>query len=144
MITVNKACYNAGLKMLVRREHSIYELEQKLQLKEFDEIEIAEAIELLIQQKFQSDERFTEAFIQMRYNQGKGPIKIAGELRQKGIDDFDLSEHDWFGLASSIYQRKYGVDEDIDYKEKAKRQRFLQSRGFDMEQISNAIKGQVV
>jgi regulatory protein len=142
MSTVNKTCYNAGLKMLVRREHSIYELEQKLQLKEFDEIEISEAIDLLIKQKFQSDERFTEAFIQMRYNQGKGPIKIAGELRQRGIDNFDLSEHDWFGLASSIYQRKYRETVEIDYKEKAKRKRFLQSRGFDMDQISNAVQSQ--
>jgi SOS response regulatory protein OraA/RecX len=35
------------------------------------------------------DQRFANEFIQMRFNQGKGPIKIATDLKQRGIDNFD-------------------------------------------------------
>lgn len=131
-------CYNKALKMLVRREHSVLELEQKLTLKEFGDEEIKESIQLLQEQGFQSDERFTEAFIQMRFNQGKGPVKIKGELRQRGIHSFDLSQYDWFELALVEKIKKYGEENPDELKEISKQKRFLQSRGFDFEHI-NAI-----
>lgn len=120
------------------REHSVLELEQKLALKEFDDDEIQEAIQLLQEQGFQSNVRFAEAFIQMRFNQGKGPIKIKGELRQRGISSFDLSIFDWFELALNEKTKKYGGENPKSLKEIAKQKRFLQSRGFDFEHI-NAI-----
>ena len=84
-------CYSAALKMLIRREHSQLELSNKLQLKGFDDVDIKHSIDLLIEQKYQSDERYTEAFILMRYNQGKGPVIISSELKKRGIESFDLS-----------------------------------------------------
>ena len=83
-------CYSAALKMLIRREHSQLELSKKLQLKGFDDADIKHSIDLLIEQKYQSDERFSEAFILMRYNQGKGPVIISSELKKRGIENFDL------------------------------------------------------
>jgi regulatory protein len=38
----------------------------------------------------------------MRFNQGKGPIKIATDLKQRGIDNFDLSAYDFFALAKEV------------------------------------------
>jgi regulatory protein len=131
-------CYAAAMRMLVRREHSQLELRQKLQFKDFDSALIASAINLLIEQNYQSDERFAEDFIIMRFNQGKGPIKISGELKQRGIEYFDLSVFDWFALAQKIRVTKYGDDLPSDYKEIAKQKRFLQSRGFDFDQINQA------
>ncbi len=131
-------CYVAAMRMLVRREHSQLELKQKLQLKDFDSALIASAIDLLIEQNYQSDERFSEDFITMRFNQGKGPIKISGELKQRGIEVFDLSVFDWFALAQKIRVAKYGEDLPSDYKEITKQKRFLQSRGFDFDQINQA------
>ena len=72
-------CYAAALNMLSRREHSQLELSNKLQLKGFDDAEIKRSINLLMEQKYQSDERFSEAFILMRHNQGKGPVMISSE-----------------------------------------------------------------
>ena len=69
-------CYAAALKILIRREHSQLELSNKLQLKGFDDVDIKHSINLLIEQKYQSDERFSEAFILMRYNQGLSLIHI--------------------------------------------------------------------
>ena len=124
--------------MLMRREHSKLELSQKLQAKGFDIVDVNSSISKLIQQNYQSDDRFSEGFILMRFNQGKGPVKIASELKMRGIDTFDLSIFDWFKLAKEIRQRKFGDASSLDYKEMAKQKRFLQSRGFNLDQINQA------
>ena len=129
-------CYAVALKMLTRREHSQLELSNKLQLKGFDDIDIKHSINLLIEQKYQSDERFSEAFILMRYNQGKGPIKISSELKKRGIESFNLFNYDWFELAKEVREKKFGQNLSLDYKTQAKQKRFLKSRGFDFDQIN--------
>jgi regulatory protein len=131
-------CYIAALKMLMRREHSKLELIQKLNLKEFDDAVINDSISLLAEQKYQSDARFSEAFILMRFNQGKGPVKISMELKSKGISKFDLTLFNWFELAKDVKCKKFGDSKSLDYKEEAKQKRFLQSRGFGFGEINQA------
>ena len=131
-------CYSVALKMLIRREHSQLELSNQLQLKGFEDVDIKHSIDLLIEQKYQSDERFSEAFILMRYNQGKGPVKISFELKKRGIESFDLSNFDWFELAKEVRQKKFGQNLPLDYKTQSKQKRFLQSRGFAFDQINKA------
>ena len=126
------------MRMLVRREHSVFELTQKLTTKEFDRVDIEQTLGLLIEKNYQSDERFATDFIQMRFNQGKGPIKISVDLKQRGINHFDLSVYDFYALAQQIRVTKYGDKIPSDYKEQSKQKRFLQSRGFDFEQINQA------
>ena len=131
-------CYALALKMLIRREHSQLELSKKLQLKGFDDTDIKDSIDLLVEQKYQSDERFTEAFIEMRYNQGKGPVIISSELRKRGIESFDLSIFDWFELVKEVRKKKFGQNLPLDYKTQAKQKRFLESRGFSFDEINKA------
>ena len=76
-------CYALALKMLIRREHSQLELSNKLHLKGFEDVDIKRSINLLIEQKYQSDERFSEAFILMRYNQG---ISRESEVIDLGVE----------------------------------------------------------
>ena len=137
-LTQESKCYSSALKMLMRREHSKLELSQKLQAKGFDIVDVNSSISKLVQQNYQSDDRFSEGFILMRFNQGKGPVNIASELKMRGIDTFDLSIFDWFKLAKEIRQRKFGDASSLDYKEMAKQKRFLQSRGFNLDQINQA------
>ena len=137
-LTQESKCYSAGLKMLMRREHSRLELFQKLQTKGFDVDVVNNSISKLVEQNYQSDDRFSEEFIQMRFNQGKGPVKISSELKMRGINTFDLSVFDWFQLAKEIRQRKFGDFSSLDFKETAKQKRFLQSRGFTLDQINQA------
>ena len=131
-------CYAAALKMLIRREHSQLELSKKLKLKGFKDTDIKKSIDLLIEQRYQSDERFSEAFILMRYNQGKGPVIISSELKKRGIENFNLSIFDWFELAKEVRGKKFGQNIPLDYKTQAKQKRFLKSRGFDFDQINKA------
>ena len=137
-LTQESKCYSAGLKMLMRREHSRLELFQKLQTKGFDVDVVNNSISKLVGQNYQSDDRFSEEFIQMRFNQGKGPVKIASDLKMRGINTFDLSVFDWFQLVKEIRQRKFGDLSSLDFKETAKQKRFLQSRGFTLDQINQA------
>jgi len=136
--TQGSKCYSAALKMLMRREHSKLELFKKLQIKGYDDDIINSSISKLVEQNYQSDDRFADDFIQMRFNQGKGPVKIALELKMRGINTFDLSTFDWFQLAKEIRQKKFGDVSSLDYKETAKQKRFLQSRGFNLDQINQA------
>ena len=131
-------CYALALKMLIRREYSQLELSNKLQLKGFEGADIKHSIDLLIEQNYQSDARFSEAFILMRYNQGKGPIIISSELKKRGIESFDLSIFDWFNLAKEVRERKFGKDLPSDYTTQAKQKRFLKSRGFGYDEINKA------
>ena len=55
-----KACEIYALDLLARREHSGFELKQKLCVKNFASDEIAAVLEILKQKGFQSDERFAE------------------------------------------------------------------------------------
>ena len=131
-------CYSAALKMLMRREHSQLELLKKLQLKGYDDEIINSSISLLTEQNYQSDERFSEAFILMRFNQGKGPLKIAFELKGRGINKFNLTAFDWPKLAKEVRIKKFGHDISLDFKDQAKQKRFLQSRGFGFDEINQA------
>jgi regulatory protein len=94
MQALSKTAYNCALEMLARREHSYWELTKKL-AQQYQADDIEQALSKLQSQNYQSDQRFANEFIQMRFNQGKGPIKIAADLKQRGIDNFDLSAYDY-------------------------------------------------
>jgi len=117
-------CYSAALKMLMRREHSKLELFNKLKIKDYDDEIINSAISKLAEQNYQSDERFAEAFILMRFNQGKGPIKIASELKLRGISSFDLSDFDWFKSAKDIRRKKFGDNASMTLKSRQNKSDF--------------------
>lgn len=135
----------AAMNYLSRREHSIYELSQKLQQKDYESDDIAAALVRLTEQGLLSDYRFTEAFINQRISRGSGPLKIRAELRQKGVSDDIITEflnerdEQWLKSAQSVRIKKYGEELPVDLKEKARQSRFLQSRGFSTEQTRYAM-----
>ncbi len=135
MQALSKTAYNSALEMLARREHSYLELTNKL-AQQYQADDIEQALDKLKSQNYQSDQRFANEFVQMRFNQGKGSIKIAMDLKQRGIDNFDLSAYDFFALAKEVRVSKYGEVSPSNYKEKSKQQRFLQSRGFGFNEIN--------
>lgn len=142
--TINEA-KNAAIYLLARREHSRKELQTKLAARS-ELIDLDLVLDELISRGYQSDKRFTESFIRMRGSQGQGMIKIRFELQRKGVDAeliasaFEAAEIDWFEIAADKYRRKYKVALVAnDYKERAKRMRFMSQRGFSSDQINYAI-----
>ena len=76
-----------ALRILARREHSVYELKNKLLTKFPDQKkEIGNLIEEFIANDWVSDARFCEAFIRDQILKKNGPQKIKMKLREKGID----------------------------------------------------------
>ncbi|MBN0986982.1 regulatory protein RecX [Amphritea pacifica] len=137
---------NAAIGLLARREHSRKELRDKLASR-CEAVDLEAVLDDLAGNGYQSDQRFTESFIRMRAGQGQGWVKIRFELQRKGIDNelvaavSEATEIDWFALAQEMYQRKYRTELDrSDYKERAKRMRFMAQRGFTSEQINYAIE----
>lgn len=87
------AVYPYALMLLSRREYSKAELKQKL-LRRFrpDARALIETtLERLSQDNYQSDERFTESFINSRLQRGYGLNRIKLELRQKGIGQEEIN-----------------------------------------------------
>ncbi len=65
-----------AMDLLARRDHSEQELRRKLKSREYDADTIDEVLQELISDRLQSDERFTEAYVNHRFNAGVGPLKI--------------------------------------------------------------------
>ena len=132
------------LQLLARREYSARELQQKLQ-DGHDEENIATVLAQLQAQGLQSDHRYAEMWVRHRRQQGYGPIRIQGELRQKGISS-ELAREclddgtDWFDSARACRERRFGSGRPDDIKARAKQVRFLQYRGFSADQIRFALE----
>jgi len=121
------------------------EIRDKLLKRDFEEEEIAQAISELKQGGWLSDERYAEAYIRMRQQKGFGPIRIAMELNERGVDEsiveafIDDSEESWQQILERQYLKKYKNRPVEDYNDKAKRIRFLQYRGFPLDAIYRTI-----
>lgn len=137
----------AAMNLLAMREHSAFELREKLGRKFPNHEGVDAVITLLIEQRLQSDQRFAEAFINMRYRQAKGPVLIAMELKAKGVAPaivegcMEALGLDWNALVHKLRLKKFGQSRPLDLKERAKQVRFLQSRGFDSQHIRTAFSG---
>ncbi|ACL72374.1 regulatory protein RecX [Thioalkalivibrio sulfidiphilus] len=138
--------YADGVRLLARREHSRSELRRKLAHKGHEPEALDEALDRLAAQRYQSDARFVETFVRHRVQQGYGPVRIAAELRERGIGESEseagiaAAGADWQQLAEEALHRRFGDLPPEDAREWAKRARFLQYRGFSADLVRRALK----
>ncbi len=98
-------------------------------------------LDQLQQAGLQSDERYTEAFIESRIGKGQGPVRIRRELKERGIGaelidrDLEIYDGEWRELLAQVHDAKFGRGRVREGKELAKRARFLEYRGFPNEMI---------
>ena len=131
-----------ALRYLVRREHSRSELARKLA----PHAASPEAVQVLLDElqarKRLSDERYAEErsrVLARKY----GAARIRHELRSKGIADAIVAGIPAQGeleRAQAILARKYRTPASS-REERARRARFLQSRGFALDVILRLIRG---
>jgi len=144
--SLNKAILHCAVDLLSRREHSYKEIMQKLKLREHDEDEIIPVLEYLITKDYLSEERFAECLFRTRMNKGYGWRSIKSELSQKGVCSsiiVELNKNqqiDWYLQAELAYNKRFGESDIKDQKDKAKRIRFMQYRGFSSDEIMPLIK----
>ncbi|MEH6588689.1 MAG: regulatory protein RecX [Halioglobus sp.] len=129
----------SAMNLLARREHSQVELRQKLNRRFASEELVRHEVERLNQENLQSDERFAESFARQRTGRGYGWSRVQQEMRTRGLSDsqinkaIEIADVDWFALAETVYRKKFGFQKPLDLKDKAKRVRFMQYRGFSVE-----------
>lgn len=134
-----------AMDYLARREYGNKELKKKLATAGFLTEAVEATVEQLVADGLQSDQRFVEAFVLSRINQGKGPARIRADLAQRGIPDSLVDAVlagtgvDWRELARHIRQKKFGRELPRDFKEKARQMRFMQYRGFLPDHIQAAV-----
>jgi len=135
----------SALASLAMREHSVVELQQKLDRKGMPADVVADLLADLQQQNLLSNERFAEVYWRQRGEKGFGPTKITYELQQKGINDNLIqqvqldSEIDFYAVIKQVYVKKYASKACDTLQEKAKRQGFLYRRGFPTELIRTVL-----
>jgi len=146
----------AGIDLLARREHGSSELKTKL-AKRFrkrvcDPNTVEQVTQQLIEEGLLSDERFAASRVRQLAGRGYGPSRIRNHLRQQRVEHlisdnmeeaFD-SEVDWEAEASAVYEKKYGGapiegDWDARQRERGRRLRFMQYRGFSSDVSQNLV-----
>jgi len=134
----------AALRLLARREHSREELRRKLRRGGHPEALVERVLEALAREGLQDDRRFAEAYLRARRERGYGPLRVAVELRQRGVDR-DLVERvlaeqgegegPWEAVLERARRQRFGAAPPRDEAERARQVRFLQQRGFPLEQV---------
>tara|TARA_B100001750_G_scaffold107723_1_gene85138 strand:- start:50 stop:529 length:480 start_codon:yes stop_codon:yes gene_type:complete len=143
----SKIIRKKAMDYLSRREHSRYELYKKLSTHNFDRELINQELDTLIKDNLLSDERFVEAFIFSRKKNGKGPLKISSELQERGADESlinryieEIENSEWLESAEKVIEKKLGNNQQLDYDNQLKMMKFLNNRGFTIEQVKITIK----
>jgi regulatory protein len=98
-------------------------------------------VEALSRRGLLSEERLAEAYVAERLNKGFGPLRVRQELHRKGLSDalidphLNLSVEEWRDRIAAVHNKKYGSAPASDAKERARRARFLEYRGFPADLI---------
>ncbi len=130
--------------LLARREHSRFELKQKL--KRFqDDLDIDAIIDDMVDLDLQSDSRYAGMLVRSKAMSGYGLARINQWAKQNGVSNDDLSlaveelDHDWFEAALLQRQKHFGLAPPASMQDKAKQMRYLYNRGFNQDQIHYAL-----
>ena len=128
------------------REHSQQELLEKIKKRGFEGREPLKAVQELVEQGLQSDERFASDYTKSKVKGGYGPIRIKKGLLEKGVEkklalgSLKELKIDWFECAKRTYDKKFD-SEITDFKDYARRVRFLAYKGFETEHVK-AVMGE--
>jgi regulatory protein len=139
----------AAMDFLARREHSFFELAEKLSMRFPDEelMRIESVLEDLAAENLQSDARFVEAWSRYRKSRGFGYHHIRQDLLQRRVSGELIDQHlftddeCWQQMASMLVRRRTLNSSKFEFGSAQHRRlvRFLESRGFGSREIQLAI-----
>lgn len=150
---------NRATRILAMRDHSEAEFRRKImqsaaraamrneeQAEEIPDELLEQLVAWCYEHQWLDDTRFAQRFVVSRSRKGYGPQRIRMELTQKGIgrelaeSALAESEIDWSAQAFDAAERKFGLPLPTEWKEKAKVMRYLQAKGFFMEDIQSIFR----
>lgn len=136
----------AALRLLARREHSRLELSLKLRQRKIGADIIETVLDDYEAEGWLDDNRFADVYARQRMDLGYGPLRILGELQQRGVHRepeclTEMSDEDWCRQAVTLREKRFGLsDLDNDWDEKVRQARFLNRRGFSAGQVERALE----
>ncbi len=139
----------AAMDYLARREHSLYELTQKL-CKKFPEVDknlLQKVLETLRSEGLQSDDRFTEFYVRYRKLKGFAYQHIKADLSSRRIKSSLIAQHlfiddeAWQAIAEYLVEKKLRTQKPLEHgsKQHIRLSRFLKSRGFGETEIRRTL-----
>jgi regulatory protein len=133
----------AAVSLLARRDFACRELCEKLGAGGFDEGTATSVVATLVREGILDDRRYAQNYVAYHAGRGQGPIRMAAELRRRGlaaelIDAALASGPDWSALARKVCRAKFGSQPPASWPQRARQARFLQYRGFSSDHIRAA------
>ncbi|MGE0581878.1 MAG: regulatory protein RecX [Steroidobacteraceae bacterium] len=137
------AAQSDGVALLARRDYASGELKAKLIDKGHDPAEVEAVVAGFVAQRLIDDARYAERFVAYRAARGQGPVRIRMDLKAAGlpaelIEEALAAGPDFAALAAAARARKFGARPPGDFRDKARQARFLQYRGFSVDDIRSA------
>ncbi|NQV69634.1 MAG: regulatory protein RecX [Pseudohongiella sp.] len=144
----------AAMDYLARREHSVYELQQKISRK-FPDAEtevLQQVLSKLRQENLQSDDRFAEAYARYRKTRGFGYLHVRLDLLSRRVDESIVEKYlhpedaEWKAIAEALVLKKLGESEKLEFGSKRHKKllRFFESRGFSMLEIRRVLEPRLI
>ena len=136
-----------ALGLLTRREHSRVELTRKLTSRGVEPDAAHAVVDKLANAGWQDDARFAELLVRSRANGGYGPVRIRAELGTHLLSEEIVSramngfDGDWSQNALELLRRRHPAAMDGDRVAQRKAADFLLRRGFGMDQVWAALRG---
>jgi len=133
--------YAKALELLARREHSRLELRQKLLQRGFVAADIDPVLNRLVAEGSLDEGRYAELYACTRADKGYGPLRIAQDLRARGVPDEHVTaalaalEADWPAKLRALHRKRFQSRIPADVAGRLQQTRFLRQQGFSLEQI---------
>jgi regulatory protein len=130
-----------GLELLARREHSRLELRQKLIQRGYPAEAVATALEQLVAERLLDECRYAEIYASSRADKGYGPLRIARELRERGIPDeltdaaIAALDEFWIPKLRELHRKRFKSQIPADAAGRMQQTRVLRQHGFTLDQI---------
>lgn len=135
----------AALRLLNRRDHPAAELCARLADRGFAPEVARAAVDGLARERLVDDARFAEHFVASHAERGRGPLRIAQELQERGVArdlverTVDAGSGAWRERCIALRCRRFGAAAPVEWRERGRQARFLTNRGFSAEQVRAAV-----
>ncbi|MDS4068097.1 MAG: regulatory protein RecX [Candidatus Competibacter sp.] len=132
-----------ALELLARREHSRLELRQKLLQRGFPPEHIEPVLDRLVEERLLDENRYAELYACARADKGYGPLRIARELRERGVPDdlvaatLAMLEDDWLPRLRQLHRKRFKSLIPSDAAGRMQQTRVLRQHGFTLDQIKH-------
>ena len=132
-----------ALELLARREHSRLELRQKLIQRGYPPAQIDLVLDQLVEERLLDEGRYAELYASTRADKGYGPLRIARELRERGVPDEQVTtslaalDPFWPPKLRELHRKRFKALVPTDAAGRMQQTRVLRQHGFTLDQIKH-------